>query len=77
MRYVQDVVWAKREEITRLFSQGAIVYVCGDGKNMAPAVRSTLVQIYRTSTNSTQEEADLWADTMERERGRYVADIFI
>jgi cytochrome P450/NADPH-cytochrome P450 reductase len=77
MRYVQDVVWAKREEITRLFSQGAIVYVCGDGKNMAPAVRSTLVEIYRTSTNSTQEEADLWADTMERERGRYVADIFI
>ncbi|HGO6128184.1 cytochrome [Burkholderia stagnalis] len=75
-RFVQDKVWLEREKIAALFAQGATVYVCGDGKNMAPAVRATLGRIYQDSTGANDESAHAWIDTMEREHGRYVADVF-
>ena len=56
--------------------QGATVFVCGDGRHMAPAVRETLIRIYREATGAADSEADLWADQIEREHGRYVADVF-
>ncbi|UEP29562.1 MULTISPECIES: cytochrome P450 [unclassified Burkholderia] len=75
-RFVQDKVWLEREKIAALFAQGAVVYVCGDGKNMAPAVRATLGRIYQDATGENDENARAWIDTMEREHGRYVADVF-
>ncbi|GII94874.1 bifunctional cytochrome P450/NADPH--P450 reductase [Sinosporangium siamense] len=73
--FVQDRVWAERDRIAGLFRQGAVVYVCGDGKNMAPAVRETLVRIYREATKCTESEAAAFAADVEA-RGRYVADVF-
>ena len=75
-RFVQDKVWLEREKIAALFAQGATVFVCGDGKNMAPAVRATLARIYQEATGANDESASAWIDTMEREHGRYVADVF-
>lgn len=75
-RFVQDKVWLEREKISALFAQGATVYVCGDGKNMAPAVRAMLGRIYQDATGENDENASAWVDTMEREHGRYVADVF-
>lgn len=75
-RYVQDRLWLERAEVGELFRLGAHVYVCGDGKRMAPAVRETFVAILREATGSTAEEASVWADRLERESGRYVADVF-
>ncbi|RQT31335.1 bifunctional cytochrome P450/NADPH--P450 reductase [Burkholderia cepacia] len=75
-RFVQDKVWLEREKVAALFAQGATVYVCGDGKNMAPAVRATLGRIYQEATGENDENARAWVDTMEREHGRYVADVF-
>lgn len=43
---------------------------------MAPAVRETLIRIYRETTGASDAEADRWADQGEREHGRYVADVF-
>lgn len=76
VRFVQHRVWADRVEVAELFGAGAHVYVCGDGRRMAPAVRRTFVDIYREATGVTTEEADRWADAIERDTGRYVADVF-
>ena len=43
---------------------------------MAPAVRETLVKIFREATDAAEAEAQEWADRIEREHGRYVADVF-
>jgi cytochrome P450 / NADPH-cytochrome P450 reductase len=59
-----------------LFRRGAIVFVCGDGERMAPAVRATFVRIYQDAVGVGAEEADAWADKVERETGRYVSDVF-
>ncbi len=74
--YVQHRMWQDRARVSALFQQGATVYVCGDGEHMAPAVRDTFVRIYRDSMGVSADAANAWADRMEREHGRYVADIF-
>lgn len=76
VRYVQHRVWRDRADVADLFRAGATVFVCGDGERMAPAVRATCVRIYQEARAVTPEEAEAWADTVERETGRYVADVF-
>ena len=75
--FVQDKVWVERERIVDLFDNGALFYVCGDGKAMAPAVRATLVRIYQDACRTTQSEAETWAHESEHEQGRYFADVFV
>jgi cytochrome P450/NADPH-cytochrome P450 reductase len=74
--FVQHRVWKDRADLARLFQQGAHVYVCGDGRRMAPAVRETFVRIYQDAVGVTSEAAEAWVDRIERETGRYVSDVF-
>ncbi len=74
--FVQHRVWAERRRIEELFRQGAIVYVCGDGRHMAPAVREALMRMVREATGGDEAEAERWADELEHVRGRYVSDVF-
>ena len=76
VRFVQDLVWKERRRIETAFREGAMVYVCGDGRRMAPAVRDALVAIYREATGADEAAASTWADEMEHERGRFVSDVF-
>jgi cytochrome P450 / NADPH-cytochrome P450 reductase len=74
--FVQHRVWQDRDDVATLFRQGAHVYVCGDGRYMAPAVRETFVRIYAQAKGATPDAANKWADRIERETGRYVEDVF-
>jgi len=74
--FVQHRVWQDRADIADLFRKGANVYVCGDGKRMAPAVRDTFIRIYREAVGVTAETAEAWFDKVERDTGRYVSDVF-
>jgi cytochrome P450/NADPH-cytochrome P450 reductase len=74
--FVQHRVWQDRADVADLFRRGASVFVCGDGRHMAPAVRQTFVRIYQEASSATAEEAEAWVDRIERETGRYVSDVF-
>jgi len=74
--FVQHRVWKDRAEVSELFRRGAHVYVCGDGRRMAPAVRETFVRIYQEAVGATVDAAERWVDDIERETGRYVSDVF-
>jgi cytochrome P450/NADPH-cytochrome P450 reductase len=74
--YVQHRVWQCRDAVAALFRRGATVFVCGDGARMAPAVRATFVRIYQDALGVSADEAEAWAEKVERETGRYVADVF-
>lgn len=76
LTFVQHRLWQDRADVSALFRKGAHVFVCGDGKRMAPAVRETFVQIYQEAVGVTVEAAELWMDRIERDSGRYVADVF-
>ena len=76
IRFVQHRLWAERKRVAEAFWQGATVYVCGDGLDMAPAVRETLIKAYMEATGTPEDQAQGWADEMEGVHGRYVADVF-
>ncbi len=76
VKFVQDRVWKDRADIAALFRAGAIVYVCGDGQRMAPAVRDALARIYVEETGMPHDEALRAVEQIERERGRFVEDVF-
>ena len=74
--FVQHRLWKDRADVADLFRQGANVYVCGDGRRMAPAVRETFVRIYQEAVGATMDAAERRVDEIERETGRYVSDVF-
>ncbi|HJQ59858.1 MAG TPA: cytochrome P450 [Vineibacter sp.] len=75
IKFVQHRLWQDREKVVALFRQGAIVFLCGDGQNMAPAVRKTLADMYQETVGCSADEASTWLAGMERS-GRYVPDVF-
>ncbi|WP_314732904.1 cytochrome P450 [Sphingomonas sp. LC-1] len=74
--HVQDAIWRDRKEIAALFRNGARILLCGDGEHMAPAVRGAFIRIYEAETDASHAEALAWAERIEREAVRYVADIY-
>jgi len=77
IRYVQDRLWQDRAEVEALFREGANIYVCGDGRKMAPAVRETFLRIYQEASGvESREVADAWAEAIEHKSLRYVTDVF-
>lgn len=76
VQFVQDRVWKERRRVAELFEAGAMVFLCGDGQRMAPAVRAALINIYREASGVSEEAAQAWADEVEHERGRFVSDVF-
>ncbi|MGW0039118.1 bifunctional cytochrome P450/NADPH--P450 reductase [Gordonia sp. NPDC003376] len=75
VRFVQERVWADRDDVRRLLDAGARVFVCGDGERMAPAVRETIARIHADAAGVDADAARDLLDRHERD-GRYVADVF-
>lgn len=76
VKFVQHRVWQDRADLAACFKDGGVVYLCGDGQRMAPAVRDTLARIYSEALGMPHEEALRRIEQMERERGRFVEDVF-
>ena len=75
IKFVQHRLWAERDKVRDLYRRGAIFFLCGDGKLMAPAVRKTLEKTYQEIAGCTGDEAATWLLEMEH-KGRYVPDVF-
>lgn len=74
--YVQHSLWKHRQEVKRLFENGAKIYLCGDGRYMGPAMRETLVKIYQEIIGLDFETSSrLWEEEVEN-KDRFVTDIF-
>ena len=75
IRFVQHRLWSDRAELVAQARDGALFFLCGEGKFMAPAVRATLLDVARDALSLDVERAARWFKVAER-RGRYVTDIF-
>jgi len=54
---------------------GAHLYVCGDGRFMAPAVRDALIAIHQERTGGDTDTSRAWLAGLEA-AGRYQQDVF-
>ncbi|WNG26573.1 cytochrome P450 [Cystobacter fuscus] len=73
--FVQHRLWKEREQVKALLDQGALLFICGDGRLMAPAARETLARIHQEKVGCSSEEALAWLADMEKQ-GRLVSDVF-
>lgn len=73
MMFVQHRVWEERESIVQSLLQGAIVYICGDGRYMAPAVRDTLDKLCAESSEKTL----VGGVEALRARGQFFEDVWV
>jgi len=74
-RYVQDLLWQRRDAVWATLQAGATIYVCGDGRRMAPAVRQTLIDIGAEQGGMAPGQASDWFAGLVAQ-GRYRQDVF-
>ena len=74
-RYVQDALWAARDTVWELVAAGGQIFLCGDGKFMAPAVRDTLIRIHSAKTGGDHLAGSTWLEGLI-EDGVYHQDVF-
>ena len=74
-RFVQDALWAQQERVWAALEAGAQVFLCGDGRYMAPAVRDTLIRIWMQQVGGEHAQASAWLEALI-EDGRFHQDVF-
>jgi cytochrome P450 / NADPH-cytochrome P450 reductase len=74
-RYVQDALTAEQERVWSALRDGAQIYVCGDGRYMAPAVREALIAMHTQMAGQDHEHSSAWLEELI-EQGRYHQDVF-
>lgn len=77
-KYVQDRLWHDREEVWKLWDQGAKVYVCGS-RDVGKEVEEVCAKIAREvsiekGNEITMEEAEKWWEKNKNER--FATDVF-
>jgi cytochrome P450/NADPH-cytochrome P450 reductase len=55
--YVQDLIEREQDHVWDLLAAGAVIYICGNARTMAPGVRAALMDIYQAKTNGSTEAA--------------------
>jgi cytochrome P450/NADPH-cytochrome P450 reductase len=73
--FVQHRVWTERAKVGEVLDAGGHIYVCGDGRAMAPAVRETFGRIHCDRAKAAPTAAEAWLTRMVSEK-RYLADVF-
>src|SRR5688572_21805015 len=73
--YVQDRLWAQREEIRSWIADGAHVYLCGDEKGLGRDVDATLARILAEPKNEPIEAGKAQLAELLR-AGRYQRDVY-
>ncbi|WJY36142.1 hypothetical protein QT196_02035 [Streptomyces sp. P9-2B-2] len=74
-RFVQHAIAAASDSVWNALEDGAYLYVCGDGRFMAPAVREALAALHRARTGSDDDASQQWLAQLEAD-GRYQQDVF-
>ncbi|MER6224943.1 cytochrome P450 [Streptomyces sp900105755] len=76
LRFVQHRLANEADEVWQLLEAGAKVYVCGDGRFMAPGVRGAFRSIYAQHTPGADETAaEEWLRHL-MDQNRYIEDVY-
>lgn len=73
--YVQDRIAERGAEVYEWLQQGAVIFVCGDAKRMAPDVHQALIDVLVTHGGLTEATAETELTALRRAR-RYQRDVY-
>lgn len=73
--YVQHRLQEHSQELFGWLQEGAVVYICGDEKNMAHDVHNTLLAIIEKEGGMSREQAEEYLADMQQQK-RYQRDVY-
>ena len=73
--YVQHRLLEHGKEIFAWLEEGAILYVCGDAKHMAPDVHNALIRIVAEQGGHDEEAAREYVNALTADK-RYKRDVY-
>ena len=73
--YVQNSIKEQQDAAWNLIEEGAIIYVCGDARRMAPGVEKGFIALYRDKTEASEQEAEKWMAELKNSH-RYLVDVW-
>lgn len=73
--YVQHRMLERSQELFQWLEEGAVIYVCGDEKNMAKDVHATLLEIIESEGAMSREQAVEYLSEMQKQK-RYQRDVY-
>jgi sulfite reductase (NADPH) flavoprotein alpha-component len=73
--YVQHRLLEQSQELFEWLQEGAVVFVCGDEKNMAKDVHNTLIEIIEKEGKMSREKAEEYLANMKQQK-RYQRDVY-
>ncbi|CAN9276324.1 unnamed protein product [Alternaria sp. RS040] len=72
-KFVQERIWHDREDVTKLFREGASLYLCGAGV-IGTGVEAAMAKIRAEKSGETIEEATEWVKKVKGDR--FWTDVF-
>lgn len=73
--YVQHRIMEHSKELFEWLQQGAVLYVCGDEKNMAHDVQNALIEMIEKEGGMIREQAEAYLADMQKQK-RYQRDVY-
>ncbi|KAI1756808.1 cytochrome P450 [Xylaria castorea] len=74
-KYTHERMWEERDEIRKLFQQGAKIFVCGSASKLAKSTNEVAMRIWRAgSADRSEQDAQDWLASIREVR--YVSDVF-
>lgn len=73
--YIQQRLLENQGEVFNWLKKGANIYLCGDMKQMARDVQSTLLRIFETEGGMSEEKALEYMKTLKKEK-RFQTDVY-
>ena len=74
-RYTHERIWAEKEEVARLFGEGAKIFVCGSASKLAQSTAEVLKKIW-LERHPDRSEEDAEAALQKQKEDRDVTDVF-
>ncbi|CAF0826230.1 unnamed protein product [Adineta steineri] len=73
-KYVQDLLWEDRNEIAKLYSNGARFYTCGSANKLGTSVKTCFIKIIAEMKQCNEDEAGKILEEISLDR--YSVDVF-
>lgn len=73
--YVQHRMLEHSKELFEWLEEGAVLYICGDEKNMAHDVHNTLIDIIEKEAGMSREKAEEYLAKLQQQK-RYQRDVY-
>ena len=73
--YVQHRILEHKARVYQLLQDGAVIFVCGDAKNMAREVLKAIVDVVRDAGGKTEDQAAAYVKDL-RSTSRYLEDVW-